>query len=195
MKPVVTLVTSAAASADELSDTDYREIYDELRSKATLRQFAEFIKSKVSFAWWSKFERGSAHLDRERRQELRRAVGLAPLPPTVTEATETVSPNAMVWRVGNGTPDRVVLMFGEEAHEPITFRLNGSLQIVDEECVQSSVVTGVTRPRDRSSYAGLSVRRETRKRLNAARVRSGQTWDEFLSYWTSLLEDPEDLEE
>ena len=87
----VTLVTGGAGSADKLTDTDYREIYgDELRSKTTLRQFAEFIGSKVRFAWWSKYERGEAHLERERRQELRRAVGLAELPRAVTEVTADV---------------------------------------------------------------------------------------------------------
>jgi len=179
MEPV-TLVTAGAGSADTLTDKDYREIYDELRSKTTLRQFAEFIGSKVSFAWWSKYERGEAHLDRERRQELRRAVGLAELPRAVTEVTAEADPDARVWQVGAGRPDRVV-MVGRATHEPITLRLNGNLRILDEEPGQVGAVTGVTRSQRARNYKGLSVRRETWERLNAARLRAEQTWDEFLA--------------
>lgn len=175
----VTLITAGAGSADTLTDGDYREIYDELRGKTTLRQFAEFIGSGVSFAWWSKYERGEAHLDRERRQELRRAVGLEELPRSVTEVTGTADADARIWQVGDGQPDRVV-MVGRATHEPITMRLNGDLRILDEEDIQKRVVTGVTGSQRARNYRGLSVRRETWERLNVSRLRAGMTWDEFL---------------
>lgn len=189
----VTLVTGGAGSADRLSDTDYREIYDELRSKTTLRQFAEFIGSAVSFAWWSKYERGEARLDRDRKAELRRAVGLPGLPRAVTEVTAGVDPDARVWQVGEGRPDRVVLV-GMDAHEPLMLRLNGDLALVSETPVQDAPVTGVTRRRARPNRGSIVVTRGTWERLNAARLRAGKTWDEYLEYWASLFEDPEDLE-
>ena len=36
----VTLVTGGAASADALTETDYHDIYTEIREKPNLRQFA-----------------------------------------------------------------------------------------------------------------------------------------------------------
>lgn len=176
---VVTLVTEGAERADRLSEADYREIYEELRGKTTLRQFAEFIGSAVSFAWWSKFERGEARLDRERKAELRRAVGLPALPRAVTEVTAGVDPNARVWSVGAGRADRVVLV-GEGAHEPLTLRLNGNLRLMGEDEGPEAAVTGVTRRLRARSYRSLSVRRETWERLSEARLARGLTWEEFL---------------
>ena len=78
MTPPVTIITTNASSADTLADGDYRDIYDELRQKCPLRQFAETIHSAVSFAWWNKYERGEAVLNRERRNELRTAAVARP---------------------------------------------------------------------------------------------------------------------
>jgi hypothetical protein len=191
-QPTVTLVTSTSASADTLTDADYRDIYDELRSKCPLRQFADLIHSAVSFAWWSKYERGEAHLNRPRRAELRAAVGLPALPPAVADVLAAVDPDASIYQVGAGASDRVLLV-GSDVTDTLDLRLNGSLRVLDEEPARNSHVTAVTPPRDRSSYAGLTVRRETRNRLDAARVRSGLTWDQFLSYWASRLEVQEDV--
>jgi hypothetical protein len=192
MQPTVTLVTSASASADTLTDADYRDIYDELRSKCSLDRFIVAIGSAVSKAWWSKYERGEATLTRPRRAELRAAVGLPALPPAVADVLATVDPDATIYQVGAGARDRVLLV-GSDVHDTLDLRLNGSLRILDVEPAGNSHVTAVTRPRDRSSYAGLTVRRETKERLDAARVKSGLTWDQFLSYWASRLEEQEDL--
>lgn len=193
MPPTVTIVTTAAASADTLTEADYRDIYDELRSKCPLRQFADLIHSAVSFAWWSKYERSEAHLTRARRAELRAAVGLPALPPAVADVLATVDPDATIYQVGAGASDRVI-MVGSDVHDTLDLRFNGSLRALAEPG-DNPHVTGVTPPRDRSSLAGLTVRRETKNRLDAARRRSGLTWDEFLSYWASLLETPEDSED
>jgi len=179
-QPAVTIVTARAASADELSAADYRDIYAELRSKCPLRQFTDLIHSAVSFAWWSKYERGEADLNHDRRNELRAAVGLPALPPAVSAVTAAIDPDATVYLVGAGAPDRVV-MVGAETTEPLTMRLNGNLRIVADEPAPTPHVTGVTRPRDRSNYSGLSIRRETKNRLADARRRSGLTWDEFVA--------------
>jgi hypothetical protein len=176
-KPAVTLVTSRAQSADELTDADYRDIYDELRVKCSLDRFIVAIGSAVSKAWWSKYERNEATLTRPRRSELRAAVGLPPLPPAVTDALN-VDPDATIWQIGAAAADRVVMLSPGEA---VTLRLNGALQILDEDPAENQHVTAVTPSRDRSNYAGLTVRRETKNRLDAARRRSGKTWDEFLS--------------
>ena len=176
--PAVTLVTTRSRSADDLTDTDYRDIYDELRSKCPLRQFADLIHSQVSFAWWSKYERGDAALTRARRAELRAAVGLPVLPPAVADVLATVDPDATIYQIGAGAADRVVMLAGVES---VTMRLNGALQILDNDPVQVCHVTAVTAPSRQRSTKSLSVRRETWERLNNARLRAGLTWDEFLA--------------
>ena len=198
-QPAVSLVTASSQSADTLTDADYRDIYDELRSKCPLRQFADLIHGQVSFAWWSKYERGEASLTRSRRAELRAAVGLPALPPAVADVLATVDPDATIYQIGAGASDRVLLVGSDVP--AVNLRLNGNCTVesvypfapAGASVAHNPHVTAVTPPRDRSSYAGLSVRRETKNRLDAARVRSGLTWDEFLSSWASRLEEEEDL--
>lgn len=180
MEPVVTLVTRRAASSDDLSAQDYRDIYDELRSKASLDKFVSVIGSAVSKAWWSKYERSEAELTHDRRNELRTAVGLPTLPPTVTAVTAGIAPDATVYQVGDGTPDRVV-MVGDQAHEPLTMRLNGSLQILPADPPEITHVTPVTSPRRERSTKSLSVSISTWKRLSAARKSAGLTWDAYVA--------------
>jgi hypothetical protein len=189
MEPTVTLITRRAGSADDLTEQDYREIYDELRSKCPLRQFAEAIHSQVSFAWWSKYERGEAHLTRARRAELRAAVGLPALPPAVADVLAGVDPDASVYQVGESSticpPDRVILVEAE-AHEPLTLRLNGDLQIVGmdgmdgmDKAVENGHVTGVTRTRRRVATKAIRLYPETWERLSALRREAGMSWEEF----------------
>lgn len=181
---VVTRVTARAASADELSEADYREIYIELRSKTTLRGFAEFIGSQYSFAWWSKFERGAVQLTRQARRELRQAVGLPALPPSVAEAMAGVDPDATVYRIDGETEgaaaNRVVLV---AVPGSVVMSLNGELRIGDQRPEDS--VTAVTRRRARKT---VSIGPNTWARLNEARRRAGKTWDTFLD---ELIEDQE----
>lgn len=143
--PDVTLVTTGAASSDTLTDQDYRDIYEELRSKSSLDKFIAVIGSTVSKAWWSKYDRHESKLSHDRRNELRTAVGLSRLPEPVSVVTAAIRPNATVWQVGAGRPDRVV-MFGEQAREPLTLRLNGSLQILPGAQGDNGDVTQVTPP-------------------------------------------------
>lgn len=179
--PRVTLVTANAASADQLTDADYRDIYDELREKASLDKFVTAIGSTVSKAWWSKYERGEAHLDRKRKAELRRAVGLPDLPRAVTEVAATINPDARVWQVGVAQPDRVVLV-GSDVTAPLDLRMNGNLEL---DPAPGSLVTSVTGARRNRSYKSLSVSVATYQRLAEARVARNLTWDEYLS---TLLE-------
>ena len=86
------LLTIAAELAEDLTEDDYRCIYAELREKCSLRAFAEFISSAVSHAWWGRYENRLVQLNHDRRNELRRAVGLPELPGTVAQALGNVSP-------------------------------------------------------------------------------------------------------
>lgn len=165
------------AETDELSATDYREIYDELRSHHTLRQFVAMIQTRYSIAWWSKYERGEIDLTREARSELRQAVGMPHLAPTIAEAVASADPNAAVYRVGEQRPDRIVLVGHDQ---PVTLHLNGSLTVVD--VVPDMRVTAVTR---RARRVSVKIDTALHERLNQARQAAGLSWSEFL---TRLLE-------
>lgn len=190
----VTTVTTRARSADTLSDQDYRDIYTELRSKCPLRQFADLIHSAVSFAWWSKYERGEASLSRERRNELRAAVGLPALPPTVADASARADPDATVYQVGQQAADRLILV-GADVREPLTLRINGSVSTLPDpvaDLVPKAPVTPVTAHRTRPPRSSIVLYRSTWESLNAARLRNGQTWDQFLAGWVGQLTSPAD---
>lgn len=195
MEAPVTRVTAGAKSADGLSEQDYRDIFDELRSKCTLRRFADLIHSAVSFAWWGKYENYEAVLNRERRAELRAAVGLPALPATVAEAVADVDPDATVYRVGAGRPDRVVLV-GSDVAGPLTMRLNGTLERVGEPAdgdpAEDAPVTPVTRARTRASRGSIVVDRVLWERLNARRLARGVSWPEFLDALAGDLSQMED---
>lgn len=194
----VTTVTARAEAADNLTPADYRDIYDELRSKAPLRGFVEMIHSQYSIAWWSKYERNDVTLTRPARNELRVAVGLPALPLTVAEATVRVNPDATVYQVGRAPATRVVLV-GADAPAALTLRLNGNLAVehpersgtASQDPAQTSGVTAVTRPPRRATPTrAIRVSLTRFERLNAARRRAGLTWDAFLDRLTASLEEP-----
>jgi hypothetical protein len=174
----VTRVTGRAVGSDELSEGDYRDIFDELRRKTSLRKFSEFIGSAVSFAWWGAYENGEKELSQDRKNELRRIVGLPALPPTVKQATEGIDPDATVWSVGGGIPDRVV-MVGRETHEPLLLRLNGALRIVEEVRPGGRPAEPAVLRRKRA-MGHVVIRRETWERLNRTRLEAGLSWEVFL---------------
>lgn len=171
-KPPVTLVTRAARATDELSDADYRDIYDELRQQHSLRQFVEIAHTQYSIAWWSKYERGDVALTRQARNELRLAVGLALLPLTVEQATAEIDPDAAIYQVGADAITRVVLV---GHHAPLTMHLNGTLDI--DDLAPQPRVTTVTRPRNRRT---VSIQPSLWQRLNVARQAQNLTWDQYL---------------
>jgi len=184
-QPTITLLTRNAA-ADNLTDQDYREIYDELRSRCPLRQFAETIHSGVSFAWWSKYERSEPRLNHDRRNELRAAVGLPTLPPEVSAALASVSPNAAVWRYGHGTADQVLLVAEASHDQPVTVRLSGDLQIVSDDPPRHSPVTAVTPSRRRATTKAIRLYPETWERLSMLRREANMSWDEFAAWIADL---------
>lgn len=141
----VTLVTKDA-TLDDLSASDYRDIYTELRrldmepkERISFDRFIAMIGSQYSKAQWAKYDSGETSLNRTMRSELRVATGLPPLPPTVAEATAQASPDASVWNVGDGVPEHVIMV----SDSPVTLYVNGSVQTVAPE----SHVTEVTRAR------------------------------------------------
>lgn len=144
----VTLVTRDA-TLDDLSDKDYREIYEELcrlsqdgkRTKESLSfdKFIALVGSAFSKALWARYESGEVRLNRAQRNELRAAMNRPLLPPTVAEATAQASPDAAVWSVGDGVPEHVIMV----SDTPVTLCVNGSVSTVAPKCD----VTKVTRAR------------------------------------------------
>lgn len=179
------LLTVAAELAEDLTEAQYREIYDELRERCSLRQFADAIGSTVAHSWWSKYEHGEAVLNHERRNELRRAVGLPELPWTVAQALGNVSPNAAVWALGEQPAERVVLV-GADQPQTLTMRLNGNLTVI-EDAPHNADGTVVPRRRRGATVKRAPFSSETYQRLNLARRASGLSWEEFGRQWAESL--------
>ena len=174
------------ATLDDLSASDYRDIYDELRGRypatgvyaISLDKFVMLVTSAYSKALWSQYHNGQTTLNRNQRNELRRAVGLLPLPPTVAEVTATASPDAAVWQVGEGVADRIVMVATDTA---ITVHVNGSVT-ADANAMQDSHVTEVTRARrDRR----VLIRPVATPAQESRRLAISATWKEVIE--TGLL--------
>ena len=191
MTPPVTLVTRDA-TLDDLSVADYRDIYDELRGRdpvtsaytMSLDKFVTLVTSSYSKAQWSKYHNGEATLTRTMRSELRRAVGLKPLPPTVAEATAAASPDAAVWQVGSGPADHVIMVAG---YEPMTLHVNGAVSVASKapDVPQNARVTAVTRTeRSRRHYA----RPTATEAQNNRRAALAAKWQEVIDAGLAALE-------
>lgn len=166
----VTLVTAGAATADDLTDTDYHDIYTELRQKCTLREFAA-MAGVYSFAWWAQFEKFEKPATWLARQALRRLVGLDDLPAPVDVAlSEAVDGDAAIYRIGpDGKARRVLLLATSDA---VTVRWNGTGPNVVNELQQAARddVTEVTRQRRRNGLWRPVLPKEWRQRAAVAGV-------------------------
>ncbi len=185
MEVPVTVVT-ANATQDNLTDQDYRDIYNDLRDNRSLRQFVQMIGSQYSIAFWGKYEAGELPLTRKAKDELRKAVGLPVLPLLLSEAIAIADPDATVYQIGAEKADRVI-MVGQAGE--VTIRLNGQLEVLEngsEEMPKSTVVTSVTRARQRRTRKGIDLSPNVWNRLSEARVAQKMTWDQF-ALW--LLEE------
>jgi hypothetical protein len=194
---VVTVVT-AGAGQDALSDADYREIYAEVRGfdeasgkyAVSLDEFVGLIGSVYSKAAWSKYHRDEMPLNRVMRGELRRAVGLPVLPPTVGEAVAGVDADATVVQVGDDDLVRRVVLVGGDA--PVTVHWNGDVRAwVSAGCSPGKtrtvaeflgLVTPVTRSR-RGVFVAVSVF----DRVNALRRSQGLSWAQVFAAAESAL--------
>lgn len=187
-------VLTRDASVDALGDTDYREIYDEVRGfdaqtgryAVSLDEFVGLVGSQFSKAAWSKYHRGELELNRTMRSELRRAVGLDALPLTVADAVAGVDPDAEVVQVGEDVVRRVVLV---GTGEVVTLVCNGSVAVErgsrgegETAAAPGSRVTGVTRDRK-----GVFVPAPVFERVNALRRASGLSWVEVLEAAEKVL--------
>lgn len=188
----VTLVTKGAPP-DDLTLVDYREIYEELRKRdpetgtyaISLDKFVTLVTSAYSKAQWSKYHNDKADLTPTMCNELRRAVGLVPLPPTVAEATATASPDAAVWQVGDGAADHVIMVAG---CEPITLHVNGAVSVATTPTLP--LVTPVTSGRKRARNAPrpfVSNEQEARQKALYL-LGSGATWREIINRGLDALE-------
>lgn len=178
------MIIRPANQRDDLSDSDYRDIYDEIRAGHALRGFIEIAGSTLSASWWSQWEKGDKNLTRRARNDLRRAVALPQLPPTVEDAiTAHVHPDAEVARVGDDPQARRVLLLATGAAVTVSWNGDGP-QIVTRDDVTGVTRTQpentVRRPR-RAKRAALSLPVDLHDNLNAARQRAGLSWPAFLS--------------
>ena len=193
---VVTLVTRDA-SLDDLSVADYRDIYDELRARdaaagtygVSLDKFVTLVTSAYSKAQWSKYHNGETALTRTMRNELRRAVGLPLLPPTVADATAAASPDAAVWQVGIGPAEHVIMV---ASPEPLTLHVNGAVSAASDAAAMPCLpaVTPVTQARRRARKAPrpfVSKWQEARQKcLYSQGIRA--SWRDIIDAGLSALE-------
>lgn len=175
------VVLTENATQDELTEAQYREIYDELRQGGSLEAFVGKIGSMFSKALWSKFERGEAMLNREQKSELRRAVALKVRPPTVSHAVEEhADPDAQVVKIGDAPATRVLLL---DAKTYTIHCAPTGVSLTSPANGAGPHVTRVTR-----STRGLSVPGKTYARLDALRRSLGLTWGEMLNRAADKLE-------
>lgn len=192
--PVTTLTKDA--ERDSLSESDYRDIYEELRNfvpaenryLVSLDEFVLLISSQYSKAAWSKYHRSELKLNRVMRNELRAAFRhLHPLPPTVIEAVAAADPNAEVVQVGSDLPARRVILVATAA--ALTLRVNGSVAVVQQgdegtETGGAAPVTAVTRKRSTVSLPPPAF-----ERINAARQAHDLSWEQLLDLAVAQLGD------
>ena len=177
MNHSATLLTKDA-TLDDLSASDYRDIFNELREKMSLDKLIALLHSQYSKAQWSKFEHHpDMVLTRTMRNELRSGVGLPTLPPTIEQAIGQASPDAAVWRVGEGTPEHLIMV----GSEPITLHVNSGVSVVAPEAHVTIVTAGQVR---RKRYARPCVSESQNRRFLALPVRSwGDVIEAGLTVW------------
>lgn len=172
MPDVVTTITAHPATADDLTETDYREIYAEVRQKMTLRQFVSLAGPHYSIAWWSQFERTEKGLTYHARVALRKIVGLPELPPPVDVALAgAVDEDATICRIGDEqTPARRVLLISHPGSITVHWNGTGPTIVDDVQSPTSAHVTPVTAQRQRPGLWRPTLPQEWRQRAAAAGV-------------------------
>ena len=177
------------ATLDSLSLADYADIWTELRQNHSLRDCIAVMQSQLSPARWSQYEKREEGKDtpsRQMRNDLRRAVGLPLLPPTVAEATAQASPDAAVWyisTVGEQPPDTVIMVAAE--HE-IWVHVNGTVEVTQPP-QRDMPVTQVTNGKvARKRYIRPCVPESYAERLQG--LGDGFTWADVIEAGLRTLE-------
>lgn len=176
----VTLVTQNATH-DDLTDSDYRDIYTELRQGTSLDKLVCALGSAYSKAQWHKYEGGQTPLTRPMRNELRAAVGLPALPLTLAEALTCADPDAQVWRIGDDTPDRIVAV-GRAVTGVVC--VNGSVSLIDAHSAHNARVTTVTRAARKPAVRPMATPGQ-----NERRQACGATWRDVIEAGLLALEE------
>ena len=165
----MTIHTLRRAGSDDLTPNDYRDIFEELRSGRSLRELvSEAGAAQGRIAYWSRYGRNpDAVPDLDGRNELRRLVGLPELAPPAGEVvTAAVDPAAVVWQVGDGAADRVILLATPGA---VTLHVNGNgPELVDSN--ENALYTDVHGPRSaqkRKAYLTVRLPVEWRSELKS----------------------------
>jgi hypothetical protein len=98
------------AGGDDLTASDYREIYEEIRSNRSFREFCALVgEPENRIAWWSKYHRHLCELGDHERNILRRAVAMNDLPQPAGQIVRDIAPDAEVWAEPNAT-DAVLIV-------------------------------------------------------------------------------------
>ncbi len=144
MNRTVTMLTKDA-TLDDLSTGDYLDMCDELRpvdpktgNKLSIDKFIARIGSQWSKPLWHQVIGGEKNLNRSQRNELRAAMGLPLLPPTVAECAAQASPDASVWRVGEDVPQHVIMV----GSAPVVLHVNSGVSVIEPERHVTKVTGG-----------------------------------------------------
>lgn len=187
MAQPVTLVTRDA-TLDNLSVGDYLEMCEELRpidpktgNRLSIDKFIARIGSQWSKPLWHQVIGGEKLPNRSQRNELRAAMGLPLLPPTVADATAQASPDAAVWMVGDGVPEHVIMV----GSEPVTLHVNSGVSVV---APQAHVTRVTGRQIQRKRYTRPCVSEAQNRRFLALPVRS---WGDVIEAGLTVWENPE----
>lgn len=154
MTDIPVTVVTRNATQDGLTDSEYAEIFAELREQHSLAQLCELLRSQFSRALWNKYERGGMELTRQMRNELRAAVGLPVLPPTLEEVAATINPDALVVKVGDETPHSLILLGTSGS---LTIGFNGTIVARYTTAPLDPLVTSVTRAQRRRYHRPVAT--------------------------------------
>lgn len=175
----VTVVTRNA-TADNLTDSDYGEVFAELRQQHSLAQLCVLLRSKYSRALWNKYERSDMQLTRTMRNELRAAVGLPVLPPTLEEVAATVNPDALVVKVGEEAPHSMILLGTAGS---LTIGVNGCITARYTTTPLEAPVTPVTRAQRKRYHRPVATEAQ-----EARRVALDVGWQDIIEAGLKALE-------
>ena len=180
----VTRITKDA-TLDDLSLSDYVDMVQDLRTTLSLEKLITVLGSQYSKPLWAKVEKGEAAPNRNQRNELRRYYGMPPLPQTVADAVgENTSPDAGVWKVGEGVASSVIMV---TTAEPITLHVNGAVSVADP-AAKVPCNTGYTGKVGRTEQRRHYARPTATETQNSRRVALSTSWREIIERGLSALE-------